>query len=87
MTVVNIEPDRLLRMLGGLGPLQEHGVAGSLTFTLEPSEKGVELAVTYNVSGYHPSGLGSWADAVDRVVREQVERLKLYVETGRAPAE
>ena len=38
--------------------------------------------MTYNVGGYMSGGLNTWADPVNKVLTEQVARLKSYVETG-----
>ncbi|MGD9547244.1 MAG: SRPBCC family protein [Candidatus Krumholzibacteriia bacterium] len=80
LEVWNAVPGRKLLMRGGLGPLQEMGVAGALSFTFEPVEGGVEVALTYAVGGYHPQGLDVLAPIVDRVLGEQLERFKQYCE-------
>lgn len=73
---------RQLRLLGGLGPLQELGVGGALSFSLTSSEEVTAVVVTYNVSGFFPEGTADWAPAVDCVVTEQVQRLKAHVEAS-----
>ncbi len=95
LQVAMVRPGRLLRMLGGLGPLQTFGLEGSLTFVLNPqevfdpeteeltlSQTACELELVYNVGGYLEAGLDQLAPAVDGVLTEQVARLKAYVETG-----
>jgi hypothetical protein len=82
MQVVFVTPGKVLRMSGGLGPLQALGVAGSLTFALSPSENGARLDVTYAVGGYSEQGLNLIAPLVDQVLTEQVTRLKNLVERG-----
>ncbi|MFH2052537.1 MAG: SRPBCC family protein [bacterium] len=72
------DPGRKLLMRGGLGPLQEMGVVGALSFTFEPVEGGVEVAVTYAVGGYYPQGLDVLAPIVDRVLGEQLGRFKAH---------
>ncbi|MEZ6060894.1 MAG: SRPBCC domain-containing protein [Planctomycetaceae bacterium] len=76
MQVIHVRPNRMLRLSGALGPLQEHGVNGVLTVTLEEKGAGTELVVTYNVGGFVPSGLANWAMPVDHVLGEQFGRLK-----------
>lgn len=77
MTIVNAQPGKLLRAVGGLGPLQ--GVAGSgvMDFVLKPGEQTgfTELTLTYQFGGYAPNGLSNWARPVDQVIGEQVQRL------------
>ena len=84
MVVVYIDGTKTLRLAGGLGPLQSLGVAGSLTFLVNPGTDGkTRLEVTYNVGGYVPGGLAQLAPVVDEVLRGQVERLGKYAVTGR----
>lgn len=83
MTVVFVQRDAELRMLGGLGPLQAMSVSGSMTFSLsDTSEKATRLQYTYAVGGYSPEGLEGLAAPVDQVQLDQLERLRRYVETG-----
>jgi hypothetical protein len=67
---------------GALGPLQEMGVSGVLTFQLEPAGAGTLLTVTYRVSGDTAHGLDKLASIVDKVIGEQTLRLVRYGETG-----
>jgi uncharacterized protein YndB with AHSA1/START domain len=79
-------PGKMLRMYGGLGPLQGIAAAGPMTFQLKPEQGGTKLELTYTVTGYVPQGLGpTWAGPVNEVLGAQFERLKTYVETGTAP--
>src|SRR5579863_8892937 len=43
MTVVNLQPGKLLRLSGALGPLQSMGVAGSLSWSLTPVASGTKI--------------------------------------------
>jgi uncharacterized protein YndB with AHSA1/START domain len=78
--VINAQPARLLRMRGALGPLQEMGVAGTITWQLEKSGAGTKLTFTHAVGGYAPGGLDKVADVVDTVLTDSVKRLKEYAE-------
>lgn len=82
MHVVYLKPNEMVRMVGGLGPLQASGVAGSMTWRLSPAEHGSKLELTYSVGGFIAGGFESIAPAVERVLGEQVDRLKRFVETG-----
>ncbi len=90
MRVVNVEPGKTLRLRGGLGPLQSRAVAGAMTFSFEasgpsgpsdPSGNVTQITLTYTVGGYYPGGLDKLAEAVDGVLRGQLERLAAYAET------
>jgi uncharacterized protein YndB with AHSA1/START domain len=88
MTIVYVEPGKVLRMSGGLGPLQEMGITGSLTWKLTSlAPEGTQgsstrLDVTYAVGGYMAGGLGSIAGPVNDVITGQVERLRNFIEKG-----
>ena len=85
MTVVFVQRDSVLRMLGGLGPLQGMGVSGSMTFSLRDLPDGTtQLRYRYAVGGYSPDGLEELAKGVDQVQLGQLQRLKRFVETGHA---
>ena len=86
MVVVYINPPTTLRLEGALGPLQDFGVAGHLTFKLTTHGATTSIVATYDVGGHSPGGLDKIAGAVDGVLGEQVQRLKVRVETGETPA-
>ena len=80
--VIMVMPDKMLVISAALGPLQRAGATGTLSFVIQPIRTVTRLEVTYNVGGYMSGGLNTWADPVNRVLTEQVARLKSYVETG-----
>jgi uncharacterized protein YndB with AHSA1/START domain len=83
MTVVNVVTGKLLRLEGGLGPLQSLGAAGSMTWSFQPADKSTTVEVRYAVGGYNPAGFKGLAPVVDTVLRSQLERYKRYVDTGK----
>jgi uncharacterized protein YndB with AHSA1/START domain len=83
LTVVMLSPGKELRMTGALGPLQEDGLAGSMTWRLSEAAGSTRVELTYSVGGYRPGGLRGIASPVDSVLRGQLLRLKSFVETGR----
>lgn len=85
--VVYAEPTKSLRLIGALGPLQELGVNGSMTWHIEPQDDGSRITLTYNVGGYADRPLSEWAPIVDEVIGHQVERLRRYLTTGSPAAE
>jgi hypothetical protein len=86
MTVVYVVPGKTLRMVGGLGPLQGSGLAGSMTWSLKPEGQGTVLELQYSVGGYRQGGFEKLAPAVNGMLSEQVQRLKSLIETGAATA-
>lgn len=86
MQVAYAEPGRQLRLLGGLGPLQEMGVSGSMSFILDAAGTGTLLSYRYVVHGYlpeSPDGLGGLAEVVDSVQLGQLQRLMAYLAENR----
>jgi hypothetical protein len=68
LEVAFVDPPKLLRMVGGLGPLQGMGLHGALEWRLEALEDGgTRLTLRYQVGGYAPSDLSELAPIVDRV--------------------
>jgi uncharacterized protein YndB with AHSA1/START domain len=82
MTVAVAMPGRMLRLVGGLGPLQDSGTSGALTFALAEKDGRTLLTMTYIVGGYLKGGLEAVAAPVDGVLATQVQRLQNYVERG-----
>jgi uncharacterized protein YndB with AHSA1/START domain len=83
MIVDMVQPNRLVRLAGALGPLAGTGGAGHMVFSLAPKDGGTALDLTYDFGGYAKGGMAQWAGPVDGVLGDQVARLKRYVETGR----
>ena len=73
---------KTLRLVGGLGPLQDSGLQGSLTWDLADKEGGTEATLTYSVGGYRQGGLQPLAPIVDTVLSTQLRRLKNFAEKG-----
>ena len=83
MTIAYVDPGKLLRFRGALGPLQTMAVDGSMTWEITKAGDATRLQLTYTVGGYLAAGLGaSMAKPVDGVLTLQVQRLKKLVETG-----
>jgi hypothetical protein len=88
---VQVAPGSLLRISAALGPLQELGVSGALSFQIapldspalaqgKPGAKGATLTMTYAVGGYVPGGFEKLAPLVDSVMTHQVQLLKQHLE-------
>ena len=73
---------RTLRLVGGLGPLQEMGVSGVLTFTVAPDASGAKMTMTYRVDGDAALALDQVAPLVDMVLMEQFGRLSRFTVSG-----
>ena len=83
--VVYVSPNKLLRLSGALGPLQELATVGTMTWTVEAAKQGngSVLTMTYAAGGYAPGGLDKLAEVVDMVLAQQVKLLKAYAEKSK----
>lgn len=85
-TVIYAQPAKTLRLSGALGPLQEFGVSGVMTWNIEPAGGGSRITLTYNVGGYADRPLADWAPIVDEVLSGQLKRLVRYITQGNPEA-
>ena len=84
MTVTFVNPEIILRLTGGLGPLGLMGVAGNMTWEFFDEGDATRVRFTYVVGGYRPGGLDAVAIPVDYVIGEALLRLKAHIENGDA---
>lgn len=80
--VMEHEGVRTLRAQGALGPLQDMGVTGILTFVIAPAEDGARISMAYRVTGDSGLSLNALAAPVDSVLMEQFGRLARYAGQG-----
>ncbi|OZB05172.1 MAG: hypothetical protein B7X54_06160 [Idiomarina sp. 34-48-12] len=74
-------PNKFVRLLGGLGPLQGEGVTGVMEWRLDNiDDMSTELTVFYRVGGYTPNDLSQWAPAVENVLQQQMSAMKVFIE-------
>ncbi len=86
MHVIFADPQRgLLRMSGGLGPLQGEALNGTLTIELKKTETGTRIEMEYVVGGYMRMKSEEIAPAVDGVLGQQLSGLAKLFEAA-APA-
>jgi len=79
MLVVFADPPRMLRMIGGLGPLQGMGLSGVLEWRMTAVDGGTRITLWYRVGGYAPDDLGRLAAVVDGVQALQLGGLARYL--------
>ncbi len=75
MRVIQAYPERALRMLGALGPLQSEPVNGVLTIAISEVGAGTRIVWEYNVGGQMRYEVPVIARAVDAVMGLQLGRL------------
>ena len=84
MDIIYAAPGQVLRLSGGLGPLQGMGASGALTFAFKADGTNTRLTMTYTVSGFAgDKGFTALAPIVDGVLTEQLTRFKRFTETGK----
>ena len=83
MRVVYASPDKLLRLSGAMGPLQEAALVGTMSWNLRQTGGGTAVELSYAVGGFRAGGFRDLATVVDGVFRGQLARLRAFVETGR----
>src|SRR5438874_13555312 len=65
LRVVYVAPREVLRLSGGLGPLQASGVAGSMTWKLTGDRDQTRIQLSYSVGGFVVGGFDRIAPAVE----------------------
>lgn len=89
MRVVYIQPPRMIRLTGGLGPLQAEGATGMLAITLTRDGDATRIVMTYVAGGYVRAGGDKLAPLMDRVLGLQLAGLKAALDGpvgGAAPS-
>jgi len=82
MEIMYVQPGKMLRMSGGLGPLQSVAVIGIMTWDFVATDSGTSIGLTYTVGGYTKNGLTDLATPVDHVLKDQLNRLQRFLDTG-----
>ena len=81
MHIAFVDPEKLLRMTGGLGPLQGMGMYGALDWTFSQDGASTKVTLTYRVIGINPDGFEKWAPGVAHVQGLQLNGLKTFVDS------
>lgn len=81
--VLTAMPGKLLVLDAALGPIQAHGAAGRLSWSLKAVDGGTEVTQTYIAGGYFRSSAQALAPLVDKVMAEQLTRLQARLAKGK----
>lgn len=79
MTVTFVDPGKLMRMTGGLGPLQGMGLNGALEWRFVKEKDGTRITLWYRAGGYTPDDLGKFVPVIDKVQGLQLGGLAEYL--------
>jgi uncharacterized protein YndB with AHSA1/START domain len=80
MRVVYVVPGKILRLRGALGPFQGLGVDGAMTWSIKSGPDGTDVSVSYAVGGYVKEGFDGLSKGADKVLAEQIQQLKKFIE-------
>jgi uncharacterized protein YndB with AHSA1/START domain len=83
LRVVYVAPGKVLRLRGALGPFQGLAVEGAMTWSVKSNGSGSDISISYAVGGYVKDGFDALSKAADRVLGEQIERLKKTIDGSR----
>lgn len=83
MKVIYSVPGKIIRMEGGIGPLQQFPVTGIMTLEIRTDEQKTMVTFTYTVGGYITGGCAKFAEIVDKVLGRQFERFINVVNSGK----
>jgi len=78
--VVYVAPGKTLRLRGALGPFQGLGADGAMTWAVKSGANGTDISVSYTLGGYAKDGFDAASKAADRVLGEQIERLRKLID-------
>lgn len=79
MTVAFVDTGKLMRMTGGLGPLQGMGLQGAMEWRFSEENGGTRITLWYRAGGYTPDDLTRFAPVVDEVQALQLGGLADYL--------
>lgn len=77
MQIVYVDPGRMLRMSGALGPLQGEAMAGTMTVKLVAIKGGTRVTFDYLVGGFMRMDPEEVAPMVDAMIGAQASRLAM----------
>ncbi|MCB1588352.1 MAG: SRPBCC domain-containing protein, partial [Xanthomonadales bacterium] len=81
MRVIFVDPGKLLRLEGGVGPLQGMGLSGVMDWRLAATDDGGStITLWYRAGGYTPEPLGDFVAIVDQVQAQQLGALASHLD-------
>ncbi len=84
LRIIYLAPEQEIRLLGALGPLQQMGVHGAMTWQMSASDTGTTVTFQYTVSGLPPTGgFEGLAPVVDGVIGSQLQGLISFLKPGK----
>ena len=82
LRVAFYQPGKRVVLTGGLGPLLFEGTSGVMDVRATGTKAGSQLVINYRVGGFARGNGTEMALAVDQVLRDQTERLRVFASKG-----
>ena len=82
LRVTYVQPGERAVLTGALGPLLQEAVAGVMDVKVERIAGGSRITMIYRAAGFAKGGAAEMAPLVDKVLGEQMKRLRVYAASG-----
>ena len=82
LRVTYVQPGERAVLTGALGPLLYEATAGVMDIKVERIAGGSRITMDYRVAGFAKGGAAEMAPIVDKVLGEQMKRLRVYAAGG-----
>jgi uncharacterized protein YndB with AHSA1/START domain len=82
LRVTYVQPDERVVMTGSLGPLLYEATAGVMDVKVERIAGGSRITMDYSAAGFAKGGAAELAPIVDKVLGDQMKRLRVYAAGG-----
>ncbi len=83
LRVTFIEPGERVVLTGGLGPLLFEATTGVMDFKVERIAGGSRITMNYRAAGFARGNAPELAPAVDKVLAEQMKRMRAFAAGGK----
>ena len=77
-----LQPGERVVMTGSLGPLLYEATTGVMDVKIERIAGGSRITMDYKVAGFAKGGAAELAPIVDKVLGDQMKRLRVYAAGG-----
>jgi hypothetical protein len=82
LRVTYVQPGERVVLTGSLGPLLYEATAGVMDIKVERIAGGSRITMDYRAAGFAKGGAAEMAPIVDKVLGEQMKRLRVYAAGG-----
>jgi hypothetical protein len=82
LRVTYVQPDERAVLTGSLGPLLYDATTGVMDVKVERIAGGSRITMDYKVAGFAKGGAAELAPIVDKVLGDQMKRLRVYAAGG-----